>query len=155
VRVVLQRVSSAAVSVEGREVARIGLGLVALVGVRAGDTEADARKLAEKTVRLRLFGNDARGFERSLADVHGELLCVSQFTLYGDVRRGNRPSWSMAAAPDVARPLVEIFAAGIEAAGIVVGRGVFGALMTVSLVNDGPVTLVIDSEDFAISRRSA
>lgn len=152
-RVVLQRVTWAAVTVEGEEIARIGPGLLALVGVRDGDTGEDADRLAEKTVRLRLFGDEVRGFERSLHDVGGELLGVSQFTLYGNVRRGNRPSWADAAASERAEPLVGRYLDRIARDGIAVVRGRFGAMMAVSSENDGPVTLILDSEDFDIPRR--
>jgi D-tyrosyl-tRNA(Tyr) deacylase len=154
-RIVLQRVAWAAVTVEGEEIARIGPGLLALVGVRDGDGPGDAERLARKTVRLRLFADGTRGFERSLLDAAGALLCVSQFTLYGDVRRGNRPSWTRAAAPEVAAPLVERYAEAVAEEGVAVERGRFGALMSVSLENDGPVTLMLDSEDFDIPRRRA
>jgi D-tyrosyl-tRNA(Tyr) deacylase len=155
VRVVLQRVTWAAVAVGGEEVARIGRGLLALVGARVGDEVADAERLARKTVRLRLFGDGERGFERSLLDVGGSLLCVSQFTLLGDVRRGNRPSWARAARPEVAAPLVDAYADAVAGEGVPVARGRFGATMGVSLENDGPVTLVVDSEDFDLPRRAA
>ncbi|MEW6582912.1 MAG: D-aminoacyl-tRNA deacylase [Actinomycetota bacterium] len=154
-RVVLQRVAWAAVAVDGDEIARIGPGLLALVGVADGDDAAAAERLARKTVRLRLFGDEERGFERSLLDTGGELLCVSQFTLHGDVRRGNRPSWSAAAPPERAAPLVDAYADHVAAEGVAVARGRFGAMMAVSLVNDGPVTLILDSRDFDIPRRAA
>lgn len=153
-RVVIQRVAWAAVAVGGEEIARIGPGLLALIGVAEGDTAADADRLAQKTVRLRLFADTVRGFERSLLDVGGELLGVSQFTLHGDVRRGNRPSWTRAAAPEVAQPLVERFLDAVRGEGISVAEGRFGAMMSVTLENDGPVTLILDSEDFEISRRA-
>lgn len=152
-RIVLQRVTWAAVTVDGDEIARIGRGLLALVGVREGDTEDDADRLAEKTVRLRLFGDEVRGFEHAILDVGGELLGVSQFTLYGNVRRGNRPSWAEAAASERAEPLVNRYLDRVARHGIAVARGRFGAMMAVSLENDGPVTLIIDSEDFDIPRR--
>jgi len=155
VRVVLQRVTWARVEVGAEEVAAIGAGLLALVGVGDGDDAETARRLAEKTVRLRLFGDEDRGFERSLLDVGGALLCVSQFTLLGDMRRGNRPSWSAAAAPEAAAPLVEAYADGAEALGVAVRRGRFGAMMRVSLENDGPVTLVLDSQALSGPRRRA
>jgi len=153
VRIVLQRVAWAAVVVDGDEIARIGVGLLALVGVREGDTTEDADRLAEKTVRLRLFGDGVRGFERSLCDIGGELLGVSQFTLYGDVRRGNRPSWAGAAASERAEPLVGWYLDAVARHGVPVARGRFGAMMAVSLENHGPVTIVLDSEDFDIPRR--
>jgi D-tyrosyl-tRNA(Tyr) deacylase len=123
VRVVLQRVTWARVEIDAEEVAAIGPGLLALVGVAAGDDVAMARRLAEKTVRLRLFGDEGRGFERSVLDIGGSLLCVSQFTLLGDVRRGNRPSWSAAAAPEVAAPLVDAYADAAEELGVAVVAG--------------------------------
>ncbi len=145
VRIVLQRVSRASVSVEGREVGRIALGLLLLVGVELDDDEATCDRLAAKVARLRLFAGDGGPFDLSVRDVHGEALVVSQFTLMGDVRRGNRPSWAGAARPEQAEPLVEHFARALEAEGVPVATGRFGAHMDVHLVNDGPVTLVIDS----------
>lgn len=145
-RIVLQRVAWARVEVEGAEVGAIGPGLLALVGVAEGDTEAEARRLADKTVRMRIFAGDERPFDRALTDVPGAaLLCVSQFTLLADLRRGNRPGWSGAARPDVAAPLVEAYAEAVAAHGVTVARGRFGAHMSVSLENDGPVTIVLDS----------
>ena len=144
-RIVLQRVRWARVEVGGEEAGAIGPGLLALVGVARDDTPEEAVRLADKTVRLRLFDGSERPFDVPLADVPGAgLLCVSQFTLLGDVRRGNRPSWSGAAPGDLAEPLVEAYAAAIASHGVPVARGRFGAHMTVSLENDGPVTLVLD-----------
>ena len=131
-------------SVGGETVGAIGPGLCVLVGVTHGDTEATADKLADKLWGLRIFDDDARVMNRSAADAGAEVLVVSQFTLYGDTSRGRRPSWSAAAPPDVAEPLVERVAAELERAGATVARGRFGAEMEVALVNDGPVTLVID-----------
>lgn len=145
VRIVLQRVTWARVEVDGEVVGAIGPGLLALVGVGHGDVDVDARRLADKTVALRVFPNGDRPFDRDLRQVGGALLCVSQFTLLADVRRGNRPSWSAAAAPDVAAPLVELYAAAVAAHGVPVENGRFGAHMAVSSCNDGPVTLVIDT----------
>ncbi|MSO45054.1 MAG: D-tyrosyl-tRNA(Tyr) deacylase [Thermoleophilia bacterium] len=145
-RIVVQRVTGASVTVAGVPVASIGRGLLLLVGIAVGDDVAIAHGMAAKIVRLRLFPGDGnREFDRSLADIGGEALVVSQFTLLGDVRRGTRPSWSAAAHPADAEPLVEALAAGIEGHGVAVGRGIFGAQMDVSLVNDGPVTLVVTS----------
>jgi D-tyrosyl-tRNA(Tyr) deacylase len=156
VRIVLQRVAWARVHVDGEEVGAIGPGLLALVGAARGDTAAEAERLAAKTVRLRLFDGPERPFDLPLTDVPGGgLLCVSQFTLLGDVRRGNRPSWSAAAPPEVAEPLVEAYAAGVAAEGVPVERGRFGAAMAVSLENDGPVTLVLDSDGLRAPRSSA
>jgi D-tyrosyl-tRNA(Tyr) deacylase len=155
VRVVLQRVRWARVAVDGEEVGAIGPGLLALVGVAAGDTPEDARRLADKTVRLRILAGAEHPFDRSLLDVPGAaLLSVSQFTLLGDVRRGNRPSWSAAAPPDEAAPLVEAYADAVAAHGVPVERGRFAAAMAVSLENDGPVTLILDSRDLAAPRRA-
>jgi D-aminoacyl-tRNA deacylase len=156
VRVVLQRVRWARVTVGGEVVGAIGPGLLALVGVAAGDGPGDAALLARKTARLRVLAGGERPFDRSLLDVPGAaLLCVSQFTLLADLRRGNRPSWSAAAAPEQAEPLVEAYAAGVEAEGVPVERGRFGAAMAVALENDGPVTIVLDSAGLRAPRSSA
>ena len=156
VRVVLQRVRWARVTVGDDVVGEIGPGLLALVGVAAGDTPDDAALLARKTARLRVLAGDEWSFDRALVDVPGAaLLCVSQFTLLGDLRRGNRPSWSGAAAPEVAEPLVETYAAEVAAEGIPVERGRFGAAMAVSLENDGPVTIVLDSAELRTPRSGA
>ena len=150
VRVVLQRVSWARVEVEGEAVGEIGPGLLALVGVAAGDTPEEARRLAGKTARMRILAGDGRPFDRALVDVPGAaLLCVSQFTLLADLRRGNRPGWSRAARPEDAAPLVDAYADAVAAHGVPVSRGRFGAHMAVSLENDGPVTIVLDSDDLA------
>jgi D-tyrosyl-tRNA(Tyr) deacylase len=125
-------------------VGAIGPGLVVLVGVAEGDDDAAAERLAGKLARLRIFENDGGRFDRSLLDVGGEALVVSQFTLIADTRKGNRPSFGDAAAPEVAEPLYERFCRTLEAEGVRVARGVFGARMEVSLVNDGPVTIVLD-----------
>ena len=144
-RIVLQRVASASVTVEGETVGEIGPGLLALVGVAHGDLPADAGRLAEKTARLRLFPGDDGGPERSVEQTGGGVLVVSQFTLLADTGKGNRPSWSAAAAPDVAAPLVDVYAATLRGLGIPVATGRFGARMQVTLVNDGPVTLILDT----------
>jgi D-aminoacyl-tRNA deacylase len=139
VRALVQRVSEAAVSVDGDEVARIGPGLVVLLGVRAGDGPGQADQLAAKLERLRVF-EDAEGkMNLSVRDVGGELLVVSQFTLYADTRRGNRPSYLEAASPEVAGPLYARVRDALGAQG-----GAFGARMEVALVNDGPVTLLLE-----------
>jgi D-tyrosyl-tRNA(Tyr) deacylase len=138
-RALVQRVSKAAVSVEGREVARIGPGLLVLVGVRKGDGPDEADRLAHKLRGLRIFEDAAGRPNLSVEQVGGELLCVSQFTLYGDARKGNRPSYVEAAPPDRAEPLYERVRLALGAKG-----GVFGARMAVSLVNDGPVTLLVE-----------
>ncbi len=144
-RVVLQRVSEASVAVDGATIGAIGSGLVALVGIADGDDAAVVRRLAEKTAALRIFRDEAGRFDRSAVDVGGAVLVVSQFTLLADTRKGNRPSFTDAADPAVAAPLVELYAATLHELGLAVATGRFGADMTVSLVNDGPVTIVLDA----------
>lgn len=151
-RAVVQRVLSASVAVDGREVSAIGRGFLVLLGVEAPDTNATAARMAAKVAGLRIFEDDEGRMNLPLASVDGEVLCVSQFTLYGDVRRGNRPSFSGAAPGAVAEPIYEAFCAAIEAADVRCARGVFGAHMAVTLVNDGPVTLVIDSRELEAPR---
>lgn len=146
-RAVVQRVRSASVDVDGERVAAIGQGLLVLVGVRGEDTEAEARQVAVKIVNLRIFSDEAGKMNLSALDLGLAVLVVSQFTLYGDVRKGRRPSFVTAAPPDVAAPLVELVAAECRDAGLEVGAGVFGAEMQVSLVNDGPVTIWIDTAE--------
>jgi D-tyrosyl-tRNA(Tyr) deacylase len=144
-RAVLQRVTRASVRVEGRTVGEIGAGLVVLLGVARDDAEADALYLVEKVLNLRVF-EDAEGrMNLSLAETGGALLVVSQFTLYGDVRKGRRPSWFDAAPPELARTLYEFFVAEARARGARVETGSFQAMMEVELVNDGPVTILLDS----------
>ncbi len=145
-RVVIQRVREASVSVEGAVVGSIGLGMMVLVGVGHGDDRDRAARLADKVVNLRIFPGDDGKTDRSLADVGGEVLVVSQFTLYADTRKGRRPSFIGAADPDEAAALVEVFAAAIAEHGVHVERGVFGAEMAVALVNDGPFTLTLDDD---------
>jgi D-tyrosyl-tRNA(Tyr) deacylase len=145
-RAVVQRVSRAEVRVEGRVVGRIGAGLVVLVGVAREDTPEAGQWLAEKIVNLRVF-DDAEGrMNRSLLEAGGAVLCVSQFTLYGDCRKGRRPSYDRAASPDAAVTLYESFVASLRSLGVKVETGEFRAMMDVELVNDGPVTLLLDSE---------
>lgn len=144
-RVVVQRVSEARVEVDGAVIGSIGCGLVVLVGVGQGDTEAEADYLAAKVVGLRVFPDDSDKMNRSVADCGGALLVVSQFTLYGDCRKGRRPSFDGAAAPDQAKRLYEYFVARVRAAGLRVETGIFQASMALHLVNDGPVTLILDS----------
>jgi D-tyrosyl-tRNA(Tyr) deacylase len=145
-RSVLQRVSSARVTVAGEVTGEIGAGLVVLLGVQGGDTDADARWLAEKIVALRIFEDTEGKMNRSVAETGGALLVISQFTLIASTRKGTRPSFNDAAKPDVAIPLYESFIRHATAAlGRPVATGRFGALMEVSLVNQGPVTLTIDS----------
>jgi D-tyrosyl-tRNA(Tyr) deacylase len=146
-RILLQRVSRAAVRVAGETIAEIGPGLLLLVGIGAGDGPGEDDRLADKVVHLRVFEDDDGKMNRSLADVGGEILVVPQFTLYGDLRSGRRPSWDGAAPPKVAADRVEAFARALEARGAPVRRGRFGAHMEVDLVNDGPVTLWLDTAE--------
>jgi D-tyrosyl-tRNA(Tyr) deacylase len=153
-RIVLQRVSHARVRVDDETVGAIGPGLLLLVGISEGDDVATAQRLAQKIADLRVF-EDANGrFETSLLEMGGQALVVSQFTLYGDLRKGRRPSWSDAARPEHAEPLVEAFATALEALGVTTARGRFGAHMQVELLNDGPVTLIVDSVELDRPRRS-
>jgi len=144
VRALVQRVRAARVLVEGRTVGEIGAGVCVLLGVAAGDGAAEAEKLARKVALLRIFENEDGKFDRSLLDVSGAALVVSQFTLLADTAKGNRPSFSRAAPPAEAEPLYEAFCAELTAQGVEVARGVFGARMVVELENDGPVTIVLD-----------
>jgi len=143
-RAVCQRVASARVLVDGDEVGKIGAGLCVLLGVARSDGEAEAVRLAGKAARLRVFEDEAVRFDRSLLDVGGEALVVSQFTLIADTAKGNRPSFTDAAPPDQAEPLYERFCAEFRALGVPVETGIFGARMQVELVNDGPVTIVLN-----------
>lgn len=152
-RVVLQRVSRAAVRVGGETVGEIGAGMLALVGVAEGDDEAAADRIAAKVAGLRIFSDAEGRFNQSVAEIGGAVLVVSQFTLISDVRKGRRPSFTGAARPELAEPLVERFAQQLEAEGLTVARGVFGAMMEVDLVNDGPFTVVIDSAELERPRR--
>jgi len=145
VRVVLQRVARASVHVAGREVASIDRGFLLLVGVGRADTAAHADRLAEKIAGLRIFRDADGKTNLALADVGGQVLVVSQFTLYADTRKGRRPSFVDAADPDEAAALVDVFASALEARGVRVGRGEFGAEMAVELVNDGPFTLTFEA----------
>jgi D-tyrosyl-tRNA(Tyr) deacylase len=129
-------------------VGSIAHGLLVLIGVREGDDVAMAQRLAVKTAELRIFADDEGRFNRSLLECGYEALVVSQFTLYGNTRKGRRPSFNDAARPEIAEPLVEAYARALEALGVTVARGRFGAHMDVELVNDGPVTLILDSDDF-------
>ncbi len=144
-RVVIQRVSQASVKVDGKVTGAIGLGLVVLVGVSGDDTAKDADYLVEKTLGLRIFPDEAGKMNRSVVDAGGALLIISQFTLYGDCRRGRRPSFDRAAAPEHARTLYEYFAQAVRDRNVTVGAGVFQAHMDVTLTNDGPVTILLDS----------
>ena len=139
-RALVQRVSEATVSAEGVEVARIGAGLLVFLGVKSGDGNGQADRMAAKLSRLRIFEDREGRMNLSVADVGGEVLCVSQFTIYGDARKGNRPSFVEAAPPEQAEPLYERVREALGAQG-----GVFGARMRVSLVNDGPVTILVEA----------
>lgn len=146
-RALLQRVTSASVSIDGQTVGSIGPGLAVLLGIAAGDDADAARYLVDKTVNLRIFADAAGRFNHSLADVGGALLVVSQFTLYGDTRRGRRPDFTQAAAPDDARRLYERAVSMFRETGLNVATGEFQAYMQLRLENDGPVTLLLDSAD--------
>lgn len=144
-KVVLQRVLSASVCVDGKTVSEIGKGYLVLLGVAPEDTEADAKKYAEKIKKLRIFDDSEDKINLSIDDVGGELLVVSQFTLYADCKKGNRPSFTGAASPSHAEKIYEKFLEEAEKLFGKVGRGIFGADMKVSLVNDGPFTVIIDN----------
>lgn len=145
-RVVLQRVTEAAVSVDDQTIGRIDSGLLLLVGIRKGDGDADIDYVAEKIAGLRIFEDEAGKMNRSIVDVGGAILSVSQFTLYGDTTHGRRPGFTEAARPEQAEPLYEAFNARLREKGLEVATGKFGAHMSVSLVNDGPVTLIVESK---------
>ncbi len=146
-RACIQRVSEAHVTVSGAETGRIGRGLVVLLGIGHNDGEAELNWLTEKIIGLRVFEDEAGKMNRSLAEVGGSMLVISQFTLYGDCRRGRRPSFTDAAPPELAERLYEAFVAAVKKAGVEVGTGQFREHMLVSLINDGPVTLWIDTAD--------
>ena len=143
-RLVVQRVASASVTVDGEVTGSIGVGLVVLVGVRRGDTAEAARRLAGKVAHLRVLADDGGRMNRSVLEAGGSCLVVSQFTLYGDTRRGRRPSFVEAAGPEEAEALIGEFSAALEALGVPVAQGRFRAHMEVALINDGPVTIVVD-----------
>ncbi len=144
-RVVIQRVSKAKVEVEGRTVGRIGPGLAVLVAISAGDTDRDLAFIRKKILQLRIFPDESGRMNRSLLETDHSILLVSQFTLYGDCRKGNRPSFSRAAPPNAARTAYRRLAETLREADVKVETGRFGAMMEFSLVNDGPVTLIVDS----------
>ncbi|GAA5514684.1 D-aminoacyl-tRNA deacylase [Deinococcus carri] len=146
-RALLQRVTRATCAVEGQVTGETGPGFLVLLGVAPDDRPETARLLAAKVVRLRVFGDEAGKMNRSVQDIGGGILSVSQFTLYADTRRGNRPGFSGAAAPDHARALYAEFNAALRAHGVPVGEGVFGAHMVLDLTNDGPVTLLLDTAE--------
>ena len=147
-RVIIQRVKSSSVKVDGEIIGQIGQGLNLLVGIAATDTEAELDWITRKCLELRLFPDDAnKPWSKSVIDIQGEILVISQFTLYGDCRKGRRPSFSGSAAPDVARSLYDLFVAKLKQSGLNVATGKFGAMMEVDIVNDGPVTLVLKREN--------
>ncbi len=148
-KAVIQRVSSASVAVGGETVGACSRGLLVLLGVAPGDTEADLERMVQKMVKMRIFEDEAGRMNRSLQDVDGEMLVISQFTLLANYKHGNRPDYFGAAAPAVAEPMYERFVARASELVRHVGHGIFGADMQVSLVNDGPVTIVMDSEVLA------
>jgi D-tyrosyl-tRNA(Tyr) deacylase len=153
-RAVVQRVRSARVLAGDRVVAEIGQGVLVLAGIRRSDGGGVAETMARKVVELLVFEDDQGKMNLSVADVGGSILCVSQFTLYGDVRRGRRPSFAEAATSEEAEPLYESFCEAIEAHSVSCRRGTFGAEMQVELVHDGPVTLILDSDILALPRRA-
>ncbi|HFB38878.1 MAG TPA: D-tyrosyl-tRNA(Tyr) deacylase [Oceanithermus sp.] len=150
----MQRAKWGRVRVEGEVVGEIGVGLVALVGVRRGDTPEDAAYLAKKTANLRIFPDETGKMNRSVKEVGGEVLAVSQFTLYAETRKGNRPSFTEAADPALGRQLYELYVELLLKEGLHVETGVFGAMMEVELLNDGPVTILLDSMDRTRPRRA-
>lgn len=151
-RVILQRVSHAKVEVDGEVTGAIQEGLLLLVGVCPADTETEVRKMANKVVHMRIFNDDQGKFDRSLLDIEGAALVVSQFTLYADTRRGRRPAFTAAARPEIAEPLVMRFAEVLSELGVKqVEHGVFGANMNVSLLNQGPVTISLDTDEMGRS----
>ena len=145
-KAVIQRVSEANVKVDGKTVGQIADGLLLLVGIEEQDQKTDADWLVQKILNLRIFGDDEGKLNRSVLDTSGEILCISQFTLIADYKKGNRPSFIKAAKPDTAVPLFEYFKNAVAASGLKTESGIFGADMKVSLLNDGPVTIVMDSK---------
>lgn len=145
-RALLQRVSSGSVTIDGEVVGAIGPGLVILLGVKTGNTSTDVKWLADKCVNLRIFSDADGKFNLSALDIGAEVLVVSQFTLYGDCRKGRRPSFVTAAPPEISEPLYEEFVATVQAHGLQTQTGRFGAMMRVEIQNDGPVTLMVDTE---------
>ncbi|MBP1165908.1 MULTISPECIES: D-aminoacyl-tRNA deacylase [unclassified Chryseobacterium] len=144
-KIVIQRVSEASVKVDGKIVGEIGKGLMLLVGVDENDEKTDADWLVQKVLNLRIFGDEDDKLNLSVKDISGEILCISQFTLIADYKKGNRPSFIKAAKPDKAIPLFDYFKEAVAQSGLKTESGIFGADMKVSLINDGPVTIVMDS----------
>ena len=145
-RALVQRVAHASVTVNGQTVGSIGPGLLILLGIRTGDTRSEARWVADKCVNLRIFEDEAGKFNLSALDTGGDVLVVSQFTLYGDTRRGRRPSFTEAAPPEESETLYEYFLACLSGSGLKTESGVFGAMMNVNLTNDGPVTVLVEKD---------
>ena len=143
-RIVLQRCKQASVTVDGKVVGKIGKGFMLLVGITHDDTDEQIQYLADKIVNLRVFEDEEGKMNRSLLDVGGDILSVSQFTLYGETAKGRRPSFTAAARPDFAEPMYEKFNGALRERGVTVETGIFGAMMDVSLINDGPVTLILE-----------
>lgn len=146
-RAVVQRVRKASVSIDGKIVGQINKGLVILLGVKNGDTKDDAKFLADKCINLRIFSDEAGKFNLSALDVGGELLAISQFTLYGDTRKGRRPSFIDAAPPEISEPLYNKFINYLKESGLKTATGEFGAMMLVEIHNDGPVTIIMESKE--------
>lgn len=146
-KIVMQRVSTASVTVEGNVTGEIGKGYLLLVGVTQDDDESDVQKMADKVAKLRLFEDADEKMNLSIDEVGGSILSVSQFTLYANTKKGRRPSFEQAAKPELAKPLWELFNLKLQEKGLRVETGVFGAMMDVALVNDGPVTIVLDSKE--------
>lgn len=154
-RTVIQRVTQARVTVEGKTVGEIARGMVALIGIAEGDTEDDLALMADKLVNLRIFEDDHHHMNRSLLDIGGAMLAISQFTLLANCRKGRRPSFTGAAAPEVAGAMCDCFVEMVRASGVQVETGVFGAMMQVELTNAGPVTITLDSDELRAPRRQA
>lgn len=144
-RVVIQRVNKAAVRVDGKTIGQISRGLVILLAVKTGDEESEIGKMAEKILKMRLFENAAEKFNQSILEIKGEILVIPQFTLYADCSGGNRPFFGQSARPEIAEPLFEKFVAELKKSGLRVEKGRFGAKMEVELINNGPVTIILDS----------
>ena len=153
-RALIQRVTSASVYVDDSSVGEIGIGLLVLIGIKNGDKETDVEYVVDKTTNLRIFPDNEGKFDKSVADVGGSVLLVSQFTLYSNTRKGRRPSFTEAMPPEEAKDMFDAVTKAFEATGVSVQRGIFRSQMQVNLVNDGPVTIMIDSEDRNTSRSS-
>ena len=153
-RALIQRVTSASVYVDDSSVGEIGIGLLVLIGIKNGDKETDVEYVVDKTTNLRIFPDNEGKFDKSVSDVGGSVLLVSQFTLYSNTRKGRRPSFTEAMPPEEAKEMFDAVTKAFEATGVSVQRGIFRSQMQVNLVNDGPVTIMIDSEDRNTDRSS-